>query len=195
MGALPTPKPLQNRQPPDPGPLITQTIHRSSTTFTTHVTLGRAPASAFETTTSYIPPPSATTPTPEPESQEGGAALSSGEVGAILGSIFVFTIAVLVVWHFLTQKPKESGPKDDDMRGFYRRREYESDTSSDFGSIRPSWGGWPGGGGGAYRNVRYARPMRPLPVDEVRVYQRPEVAYGNVRHVVRPPGRYYVSKG
>jgi len=196
---------LYPRQQPTPAPdiILTQTITRSSTTFTTYVTLGGPPASAFqpayqtpEPTPSPFPTQS-TTAQPEPEH-----VLTSGEIGAILGSIFIFVIAALVAWACLGTR-KRHQPIDDDSDDdgsfashstpiagppFAHHRRMSSDrVTTDFGSVYVERSPW--------TRYQQARVMRAAPeAHEVRMHPRPRPVFGNVRHVNVPP-RSYFSRG
>ncbi|KAI6372399.1 hypothetical protein MCOR25_003722 [Pyricularia grisea] len=91
LGDLPTPPAptLQIRHPQ--ARVVTQTIERAATTYTTHVTLGLGDGTA-ETSAPTSPPPAA------PPAGNVNSAPGYNYIGAIVGSVVAFVFLLLLLW-------------------------------------------------------------------------------------------------
>ncbi|SPO04595.1 uncharacterized protein DNG_07280 [Cephalotrichum gorgonifer] len=140
--------------------VITQTITRSSTTFTTHITLGRTTTAppdstttppAFTTLTPGAPVPTPTVMSRVADNDDGDNGLSSGEIGAILACVVFLVTGVLVALHIALSRRR---------RARYRHQVWASTGSTSGESsqspVRNSRTGPRGGPGGA----RWSRGWR-----------------------------------
>ncbi|CAI4217618.1 unnamed protein product [Parascedosporium putredinis] len=199
--------------------ILTQTITRSSTTFTTYVTLGGPSPDAFSSaayqTPAPVPSPFPTIITdaqPEPE-----PVLSSGEIGAILGSIFAFVIAGLIVWACvipkLRRRQQQQVDDDDDdddhhhgcsgcrdcrppPRGphptsphVYREPRRSSGASHDFGTrVYVERTPW--------AHYQQAKILRGAPNPrEVAVRSTTTTMFSHIPRTKTPPAGYFLNRG